>query len=964
MDSQRSHRRCGCSDKSKLSCGSWESIASSVTTDSVTWTVGGAISTLARVRVYLVSNNALGDTSNANFTILGPSLTVNNPNGGEAWIIGQPQLVTWSRNNAAGAVTVQVNRSYPTGSWQTISSSAVGDNVTYTPSGTATSSARFRVYLNSNISVSDTSNANVSFVVATLALTTPDGGEAFTLGTNMPIRWTRTNAAGDVKVLLNRSYATGSWETLTTTSADSFIWVTSGAASAQCRIKVELVSATSVSDISYSNFSLEQRSLRLTAPNGGDILYVGTNSTISFTRTNAAGNATLQINRNYPAGVWENLTTNLTASEYSWSVVGPLSSSSRIRAFLTADTTVGDTSDANFTVSNPTITITSPNGGEQWLIGTSHSITWTRNNASGGVTVQIDRNYPSGVWELITGSETTSSYPWSVIGPATAAARIRVMLNSNPDVCDTSNAVFAVATPTLTLSAPNGGEAYYLGGEMTIRWARTFAAGDVTVLFNRNYPVSSWETLTTTANADSFVWDISGTSSTTCRVIVQLTANTSVSDMSAANFSILSKSLRITQPNGGEIYSIGSAFPVNITRVNAPEYVTLQVNRNYPSLNWEFLTNTLTGTSFLWDVTGLPSSGARIRAFLTDDPSIGDTSDANFSISNPTITLTYPVGGEIWLVGSNRTITWQRYGTPDNVKLEFNRNYPSGTWEQIATSLSGSIYTWTVTAPTTSNARFKVTSLANSSLGDTSDADFQIVQSALTLAAPNGGETWVTGQAKTINWIRNFATGTVTVQLNRNYPTGAWESLTTSNATDSLVWTVSGSVSANARMRVYLTTNSNIGDTSDAVFSIVSPSLELTYPVGTESWYAGSNVNIAWNRLNAPGNVTVQINRSYPSTSWVTLTNNVSTSSYQWTVIGPYTGNARIRVFLTDNIAIGDTCNANISIYVPILTLGSPYGGEILYTGTTVQSIYTDMTQSGMRRCRLIAVIRPVRGKP
>ena len=933
--------------------GTWESLASSVTVDSLTWTVSGAITSLARIRIYLVSNSALGDTSNANISITGSSMTVLSPNGGESWIIGQPQQISWIRSSAAGAVTVQLNRSYPSGSWQTISTNVLGDSISFTPTGTATSTARFRVYLNSNPSVGDTSNAGVSFVIATLTLQTPNGGESFTMGTEMPIRWTRTNAPGNVNILLDRNYSSGAWETLATTSVDSFVWTTSGTASAACRIKVELASATSVSDISYSSFSLVQRNIRITTPNGGETLYIGTSNTITITRTNASGNATLQMDRNYPSGVWETLTSNLTVNDYNWNVLGPISSSARFRVFLTSDTAVGDTSDANCAVINPIITLDSPNGGEQWLIGSTHVISWTRNHVNGAVSILLDRNYPSGTWETITNSEMTSSYTWIVSGPAATNARIRILQNTNADVCDTSVASFSVVIPTLSIVAPNGGETYIIGRSMTIRWTRLFASGDVSVFVNRSYPASSWETLTTSANADSFVWAISGAASSTCRIIIRLTADPSVSDMSSADFSIISKSVSIAAPNGGETLYVGSVSSVNIARTNAPENITLQLDRNYPSGIWEPLTATLSGSSYLWTVSGLPTMNARIRAFLTDEPYIGDTSNASFTILDPSIELTYPVGGELWLVGSNQTIAWQRYGTSDNVHLEINRSYPSGSWEQIATSLSGTTYAWTVTSPLTSNARLRVIPAVNSSLGDTCAANFSIIQPSLTLLYPNGNDTLAVGNTASLRWSRNNAPGGVRVELNRAYPSGAWETLASSINADTLVWAVSGPSTTTARFRVTLVANSSITDISDLNSAIIIPAIQFITPEQGDTILIGSSVSFTWTRTANNHNVDIYIKRNWPSGLWNLIGSNLSGNSWNWTASGSSSDNARFKIQSTLNPSLGDTTDGAIVIGLSQLVITTPSSAQTYRIGEQIPINWSRSFASGNARIEL-----------
>ena len=71
-------------------------IASTGAAGTYAWTVPNSIGNQLRVRVSDVSDATVLDTSDANFTIKG-SLTVGAPNGGEAWVVGTSQNITWTK---------------------------------------------------------------------------------------------------------------------------------------------------------------------------------------------------------------------------------------------------------------------------------------------------------------------------------------------------------------------------------------------------------------------------------------------------------------------------------------------------------------------------------------------------------------------------------------------------------------------------------------------------------------------------------------------------------------------------------------------------------------------------------------------------------------------------------------------------------------------------------------------------
>ncbi|MBU1983511.1 S8 family serine peptidase, partial [bacterium] len=66
--------------------GTWESLYSNTANDGIqAWTVSGAVTTQARVRVSSVSVPSIRDSSDADFTIASPFVQVQSPNGGETW---------------------------------------------------------------------------------------------------------------------------------------------------------------------------------------------------------------------------------------------------------------------------------------------------------------------------------------------------------------------------------------------------------------------------------------------------------------------------------------------------------------------------------------------------------------------------------------------------------------------------------------------------------------------------------------------------------------------------------------------------------------------------------------------------------------------------------------------------------------------------------------------------------------
>ncbi|MBT3879253.1 MAG: hypothetical protein HOF76_09415, partial [Candidatus Scalindua sp.] len=91
------------------------------------------------------------------------------------------------------------------------------------------------------------------------------------------------------------------------------------------------------------------------------------------------------------------------------------------------------------------ITVTSPNGGEFWQVGTSHNITWANASYPGGnVNLEYSTDGGSSWNTVISSTPNDGSHSWTVPNTLTTSARVRVMSTSNSSYTDTSNSDFTI----------------------------------------------------------------------------------------------------------------------------------------------------------------------------------------------------------------------------------------------------------------------------------------------------------------------------------------------------------------------------------------------------------------------------------------------------------------------------------------------------------------------------------------
>jgi hypothetical protein len=201
-------------------------------------------------------------------------------------------------------------------------------------------------------------------------------------------------------------------------------------------------------------------------------------------------------------------------------------------------------------IQTPSITIISPQGGENWAAGSRQTIRWNYAESPGSY-VKIEL-FKGGIFSRIItssysiGTSGSGSYNWTI--PSTQATgndyRIRITSTANSVYTDTSDSYFTISIPSYTVTSPDGGENLTAGTQHTITWNYAGTSGtyvNIELLkggvLNRiiytYVPVG-------TDGTGSYVWAIPSiqTPGTDYTVRVSSTINSSWNDTSNSNFTI------------------------------------------------------------------------------------------------------------------------------------------------------------------------------------------------------------------------------------------------------------------------------------------------------------------------------------------------------------------------------------------------------------------------------------------
>jgi hypothetical protein len=172
------------------------------------------------------------------------------------------------------------------------------------------------------------------------------------------------------------------------------------------------------------------------------------------------------------------------------------------------------------------ITVTTPNGGENWPVGSSQVITWTSSGTSGNVHIEYSTNNGTSWTDVIASTTDDGTHSWTIPSAASTNCLVRVS-DTDGSPIDVSNAVFSIipvtsgtctnetftaATGTVT---DNSGSLNYLNNMACEKLIQPSGGGTITLTFNEfnteaNYDyVRVYDGSTTSA---TFLGAFSGTS--------------------------------------------------------------------------------------------------------------------------------------------------------------------------------------------------------------------------------------------------------------------------------------------------------------------------------------------------------------------------------------------------------------------------------------------------------------------
>ncbi|MCK4427837.1 MAG: dockerin type I repeat-containing protein, partial [candidate division Zixibacteria bacterium] len=116
--------------------------------------------------------------------------------------------------------------------------------------------------------------------------------------------------------------------------------------------------------------------------------------------------------------------------------------------------------------------------------------------------------------------------------------------------------------------------------------------------------------------------------------------------------------IEVISPNGGEDWCVGDSHDITWLSERFTDDVKIQYSTNGGGSWIDIISSTENDGVYPWTVPNTPSTNCLVRIYDAADGDPYDESNAPFTISDESITVTYPNGGEVFVAGVSLSITW------------------------------------------------------------------------------------------------------------------------------------------------------------------------------------------------------------------------------------------------------------------------------------------------------------------
>jgi len=455
----------------------------------------------------------------------------------------------------------------------------------------------------------------------------------------------------------------------------------------------------------------------VTSPGGGEIWKKGSAQDITWTSTGDVGNVSIEYSIDNGSSWMEIVSPAKNDGHHRWTVPDTPSEQCFVRV-REVESGVSGKSNAVFSIGEPpSITITSPDGGERWETGSKQDITWASTPGVGNVGIEYSINNGESWMGIVSPTGNDGHHRWIV--PETPSGNCRVRVTEiDGGLSDVSNNIFFIESSPqpVTIISPNGGETWETGQRKNIIWEAPGITGNVKITLWKDGVRVGTVADSAAPFPGVFEWTVGKCAGETAaagsgyRIRIKGTKRGERSfDDSNAVFSIVPPAVApvtVTSPNGGETWELNRSKTITWHAPGISGNVRITLWENGERLGTIADKIPASRGIFEWTVGryrdgfAVPGTGFRVRVKgVRRGERSFDDSDAVFAIvasGGAPVTLTSPDGGEVLELDRSKTITWNAPGISGSVIITLWKDGKRiGTIAENVASSPG-VFDWTV----------------------------------------------------------------------------------------------------------------------------------------------------------------------------------------------------------------------------------------------------------------------------
>lgn len=192
-----------------------------------------------------------------------------------------------------------------------------------------------------------------------------------------------------------------------------------------------------------------ENTITVTSPNGGEIWYSGLEKNITWFTVGEVGNVRIELSTDN-GETWQVIAEETENDGlFTWIVPDITSTTCLIRISEADDGVPSDTSDFVFVILHePVIILTSPNGGEEWPVGSIQEIRWITGSAAvGDVRIEYSTDLGNSWTEIIDRTANDGVFEWEIPDTPSTECLVRISEAEDGDPADISDGPFTIFSP-------------------------------------------------------------------------------------------------------------------------------------------------------------------------------------------------------------------------------------------------------------------------------------------------------------------------------------------------------------------------------------------------------------------------------------------------------------------------------------------------------------------------------------